>query len=576
MKWFVLVCAVLVANDAQANIFKKLVRTFGVVDYDSPAEVKGEHHGSCRDQVRVFHDQPQRTYKWISDAGSAPMGYVDSLKDDPKCARNMTKQIAFLIAHYGKNNAAKNTLRHQRAMAVLAALTNQIDGNDKNLQETNCIAIQPRTPIEDIIEEAAPALRRSSDCAPISRSKIKVVSGQQNRVVNAYGIRLNSKGYDIFLNLKFDPMPPELRNAADRSKPVTTPDQMRARVTACLQEASPAMKGPNGKMLAVKLLDDTEISALPREQRPPEYRIRIIPNNFRGDAASYVENASCAFIVHETLHLMGLCDEYKEHDPQRAGICRAHIEAETIMSNHVKIYADASHRQLQCECNETCQLAKSRPESWKFYTSAGIKDIQSMVGASLCADSKSETEITAEQAFSKPKVSLANSTGPVKIIQTFAGVRQGRLAYYQNEQTCSCYPGISNCQAKLEQLKVLAARPEKITNQLCPYNLLAEKTITSAPAQKISDVVGNSFSLYSPPKRDALLAPAHFDRIVSGLCSTPQTTKYRRCAEWAYKLMPSDEVCNKTTAESCITARANENCSGRPAACNDATHFLGL
>ena len=81
-------------------------------------------------------------------------------------------------------------------------------------------------------------------------------------------------------------------------------------VSGCtMEQANQKLLGPNGEKLRIVInkplksdncYDDNVI------------RIPIISKSHRGDATAYTPHFGCATITHEILHLLGLCDEYKE------------------------------------------------------------------------------------------------------------------------------------------------------------------------------------------------------------------------------------------------------------------------
>jgi|GEM_PF-4843169 hypothetical protein len=85
--------------------------------------------------------------------------------------------------------------------------------------------------------------------------------------------------------------------------------KMRAKVQGCLAEANSHFLGPNGEKFEM-------ILAPPDSKNPEEKKIeapvKILSAKERSHSKGYAENIDCPAIVHESLHLTGLADEYVE------------------------------------------------------------------------------------------------------------------------------------------------------------------------------------------------------------------------------------------------------------------------
>jgi hypothetical protein len=152
----------------------------------------------------------------------------------------------------------------------------------------------------------------------------------------AYQLALNPDGrtYDARLNLKF-------------KGPVGVGALLRRKAEACYAEAERRgmLRGPDGQSLRISLLP-------PGTTEPGPAEITRRGNRYRSDSANWAAGISCATILHETLHLLGLVDEYPEqaigyrYDPrtgliqsvedraeQAASDCRAVGPADSIMND---------------------------------------------------------------------------------------------------------------------------------------------------------------------------------------------------------------------------------------------------
>jgi hypothetical protein len=85
--------------------------------------------------------------------------------------------------------------------------------------------------------------------------------------------------------------------------------QMADRVRQCYQLVSPKLKGPNGEQLTLNLLNNPTDTQSVR-------RITLIDNSIRADAGTWSAQSNCETMIHETMHILGLCDEYRERSTQ--------------------------------------------------------------------------------------------------------------------------------------------------------------------------------------------------------------------------------------------------------------------
>ena len=92
------------------------------------------------------------------------------------------------------------------------------------------------------------------------------------------------------------------------------PEHYRQRVQGCLEEASPMMLGPKGEKLKISISEPPSGAAGSCQNGQLPNRIAIGPKDYRSNSGKYEADIDCPTIVHEILHLSGLCDEYKERE----------------------------------------------------------------------------------------------------------------------------------------------------------------------------------------------------------------------------------------------------------------------
>ncbi len=187
-------------------------------------------------------------------------------------------------------------------------------------------------------------------------SCVKLRSGEE-RVVDTYPIeggqyklRRNGAGsYEAVIGLNL--MPVDLSGSAeDIDNQVRN---FRQKYTNCLNEAAPMLRGPGGERLSIRIAGETEVTGV----RPYSVTLRqAIP---RANMLLLGLDVQCSTILHETMHMLGLVDEYEEtwsgycldpSNPDSVPVrvdsgamfseydCRVMGPEYSIMSNHINAY----------------------------------------------------------------------------------------------------------------------------------------------------------------------------------------------------------------------------------------------
>ena len=136
------------------------------------------------------------------------------------------------------------------------------------------------------------------------------------------------------------------------------------RTQECFKQMRGRLKDPDGNELHLNLTSDEKV---------PTNTIWVQGAGFRSNSAQWENNISCTTIIHEALHLMGLCDGYNEttmqaHGGQRANDptasqfrydCRSKEPGNSVMRDHVRALEE-KYDILYCKCSiESCQAASS-------------------------------------------------------------------------------------------------------------------------------------------------------------------------------------------------------------------------
>ncbi len=188
--------------------------------------------------------------------------------------------------------------------------------------------------------------------------------------------RTGATDYEVVLNLNFKP--------ANGSNAEMINKEFHEKATRCYQAADRALLGPSGEHLHIRLATPNEEGLL-----PPVHDINVADGRFRGDSDDYNSSTfDCPTILHESLHLMGLVDEYKEtkiglvldpKDPSgkswvsdtklNAWDCRAIGDNDSIMSGMEKAWSKSfgesrmTFFQVDCTCRSPkCKKAFMHPD----------------------------------------------------------------------------------------------------------------------------------------------------------------------------------------------------------------------
>ncbi|MBI3555679.1 MAG: hypothetical protein HY074_05410 [Deltaproteobacteria bacterium] len=126
----------------------------------------------------------------------------------------------------------------------------------------------------------------------------------------------------------------------------------RAKLEACLVRVRPLLRGPGGATLDIKLAaaGQTEVP------QPPSIAVRTDEHSsVRGNSEFWnMSVGDCATMLHETLHWLGLPDEYRETEWNEE--CRSIGPANSIMRSpsnaFVAALADVSMTRQSCLCSD--------------------------------------------------------------------------------------------------------------------------------------------------------------------------------------------------------------------------------
>jgi hypothetical protein len=256
---------------------------------------------------------------------------------------------------------------------------------------------------------------------------------------------------------------------------------MLARANACLKLLEPALLGPEGERLQIELKS-------PPPGRPAN-RVRTIEvssESMRGHSTYWSASYDCGQILHETLHLLGLVDEYPENGAvvgggflAAASDCRFTGPTNSIMHNSSEAVGTSlgSVAEFQCRCPDTLDEA----------------------GASACK---------AELA----KLSGASGACPVD---------QPRGDRVPEEK-------IRHWVASLDALAPPAGEARSRVDSI------RKRLLELRQGELSEDGRSYRFSRWIPAERRSILYPAQFRAITHPGCENQNSTYYQ-CAQEAYR-----------------------------------------
>ena len=150
-------------------------------------------------------------------------------------------------------------------------------------------------------------IQEHSECLELNPGQKKRIQSGNINSFKPYNIKRELDGsYSIPLNLRF--------SAADDYDGEVPKDQVpihyMKKVQECMDQANQKMLGPNGEQLKIVIQEPTKQKDT--KCKGESKNIKIGSKDHRSNAEQYAADIDCPTITHEVLHLLGLCDEYKE------------------------------------------------------------------------------------------------------------------------------------------------------------------------------------------------------------------------------------------------------------------------
>jgi hypothetical protein len=466
------------------------------------------------------------------------------------------KQFAqnYLLAKSDILKTSENTKLKSTITRNLNQMFAYIYGDKGEEELTKAIECKPEDefkPIMDIVKKVQES-KITEGCADLNPGQAKVFKQDVNNqyATGDYLLKRKSNGdYQALLNVDF----------AQSNNSTVSSSSMMNRAKNCLAIASTIMKGPNGEKLELSLLSSADMNALPDDQRPNKKKISIEGPSFKTNSLNYNQDADCAVITHEMLHLLGLCDEYAEDRPyyaKQGWICRVITTAPSVMRNH-QVYDQALPTETSCTCsNKTCTslMNSSDNDNIKIYTGqTALSIIPIDFKKSYCEDSENDYGDIKDSP--SKSILIKQDTSNKFVLETRSIASYNLKPFYatfKKTTTCRCPPGDDAClQGKKEILQ--RAKTPNFTDICPPYaDLIKSESKVASSGYSFQN---NVLKIVRKPVIKNILQPAHFYKILSGTCPG-KADRYNECAAFAYK-------------------NGNKSACNVPSRCLDNNYYLG-
>ena len=215
-------------------------------------------------------------------------------KDHPVC-ESMSKEIDIIrsrVLEMGERIYGPDFLKTTEAKAFCLDCIEGSNNNDINI-------------FSDLISD----INEHSQCSNLNLNQEKTIYSGTG-LHSSYKLKKQSGNtYSIPLNLKFT-----ASEDYDGKVPKDqVPEHYMQKVQQCINKANTKMLGPNGEKL--KIVIQSPVKQKDDHCKNNEsyvQEIKIGSEDHRSHSQKYESDIDCPTITHEVLHLLGLCDEYKE------------------------------------------------------------------------------------------------------------------------------------------------------------------------------------------------------------------------------------------------------------------------
>lgn len=352
-------------------------------------------------------------------------------------------------------------------------------------------------------------------------------------------------------------------------------EKMHADVAKCLDNMSNYFTNDKNEKIKVKIISKEDREKMPINKRPPVVNIGIGEKGMRSHSSKYAEDASCGTMTHEVLHLMGLCDEYRENvtgyyvdtatgeiidkeegpDRKKEGTakfvlaynaCRSIAKSSSIMSKHwEKINRTIKSRTL-CKCEQTiCRdiVNKKDPKQMRYFVNNPWSNMYSFKYRGCKEEyisTKSFKSLSKFGSYPENPIAPISQTENSVVFTNYELDFEDASAPRIHHRKYSCKCEQTECEKDIKRLKEIVLNGHA-TGIRCPAGLESTESLQyfGDEPSGVGKLEGGEFPFINDPESKSLLHTAHFDRIKYGSCKS-KVKIYSECAQNAYKKLAKD------------------------------------
>jgi hypothetical protein len=497
----------------------------------------------------------------------------------PDCARSVAEAYAYhavtsqmrnctttTCSPWSKNLLTDEATRPQREhltaavreLVFMAALTEELP---VELTAQICQELAPENPLALMRKKGVEELLAEMNCLELPVGQTRVVDGFNGNIAAGYTLeRTGANSYRIGLNVNLTS--PNLNAEVLAS--------FEERMHACVANWNPVLRGPRGEQLTIALTNPTRTEAQAvGTARAPQHDIQVHSNWPRANSHNYPRNMSCATTMHELMHLMGLCDEYREQDEDLGFGCRVVPETVSLMADQNAVMSDLpqitqclikdEHRDVWAQLSPTERNALMLPD---------LTETLGSEGATYCTVVPEHRVLSiAEAGRDLTALSPRALTMTEDVLVLEAGVivadTEARIEIRRMDCQCALADNPNKCRGWIVRQRTALAQP--FVRKRCPSTMTGITTFGGTGSEGLSQNE-NGITITTAGTRLSALEPAHFQRILAGTCAH-QARDYNICSSWAY-------VSECGAAQSSCFGTPDQ-CDGPPLQCTDE-RFLGI
>lgn len=389
----------------------------------------------------------------------------------------------------------------------------------------------PTSGIEQILG-LSKSVDRIRNCTPLEVGKWKKVKGiSKSGIDYNYGlVQEGPRKFKAILNVEFT-----------GSNNGVTPQMMLERSRRCLNSIQSGLKGPGGEELSINLLTPREVNRLPSNLRPQKTTINIAATNARSHSKAYASSINCPTILHEVLHLLGLCDEYPGEGDSYP--CRSVGNRDSIMRNQNLTFGTAISENLTCHCeSQDCTAVLADPVKRSILMFPTYYDVIPVHFRNRYCEFDPTIYRKNFSDFPVPANAYSATLESDAILKVKSVYNPTLTSFDEAPIVCRCPGTDQECKSNLREF----AQPDpNLKPKTCP-DPMSLKTSVIGEKPIVDGFENGILRIHRPATKPSLLEPRHFNRIMAGNCDT-QSAGYERCASFAYET--SKTMCEKAPAQ---------------------------